>query len=602
MATIIIPTFGGEVPRTTPRLLEQTQAQAAVNCDLSRGALEPLRGPAKVADLAASARTIFKHDTDGWLSWPGVVNVVKSAVSDIAGDAPLGHLLISGDRPYPTQRLAGGSVYRLGLPRPTRAPRVRIGGEAVLKTVRVYGFGADDSSGLPPRYGHEDGLPPLEGSETADVSAFGGISDSPFDDEEGSGTDSGISRSSSYVYTLVRVLAGGVIQQESAPSPPSAVIDVPDGAGVTVYGFEVPDLEDLGVTHIRIYRTAGGEETSEFQFLVELEWPVDSHVDTKHDKDLSGDVLATTTWDAIPDDAQGLVKADNGIYAAFRGNELLLSEPFHPYAFPEAYRITTEDAIVALAHTDNTIIVLTEGRPYLATGTAPESLQITHLPIEQSCVSARSVAMLAGGVIYACPDGLMLFSAGDQSLVTSDTWTREQWQSLNPGSILATVHDGRYVAFFEDTNRGFLFSIGAKDVVRVELPDGWQVRDVYHHSRDDCVYLSVDTPDGSAVFQCEAGEPLPYRWRSKPFFSSVLTCMSAARVEARFRPRGSVNVAVFGPNQSRARMRFTVRNPRTKRLTTTRSEKIWSIEVSGVTPVFEIRMGGGVEEVERGGR
>ncbi|WP_297669735.1 hypothetical protein [uncultured Desulfovibrio sp.] len=601
MATIIIPTFGGEVPRTTPRLLEQTQAQAAVNCDLSRGALEPLRGPAKVADLAASARTIFKHDADGWLFWPSVVSVVKSAVLDIDGEAPLGHLLIPGVRPYPAQYRSAGIVCRLRLPPPATAPIVRIGGEAVLKTVRVYGFGADDSSGLPPRYGHEDGLPPLESSETAYVSAIGGASDTLFGDEE-SGIDSGISRSSSYCYTFVRILAGGIIQQESAPSPASAVIDVPDGDGVTVYGFEAPDLEDLGVTHIRIYRTASGEETSEFQFLVELEWPVDSYVDTKHDKDLSGDVLATTTWDAIPDDAQGIIKADNGIYAAFRGNELLLSEPFHPYAFPEAYRLTMEDAIVALAHTDNTIIVLTEGRPYLATGTAPESLQITHLPIEQSCMSARSVAMLAGGVIYACPDGLMLFSASDQSLITSDTWTREQWQSLNPGSILATVHDGRYVAFFEGTNQGFLFSIGAKDVVRVELPDGWQVRDVYHHSRDDCVYLSVDTPDGSAIFQCEAGEPLAYRWRSKLFFSSVLTCMSAARVEAQFRPRGSVKVAVFGPNQGRARMRCTVRDPRTKRLTTTRSEKVWSIEVSGLTPVFEIRMGGGVEEVERGGQ
>ena len=600
MATIVINTFGGEIPRTAPRLLETTQAQAAVNCDLSRGALEPLRGPAKVADLAASARTIFKHDVDGWLSWPGIVNVVKSAVLDIDGDAPLGHLFITGDREYPTQYLAGGSVYRLGIPRPTKAPLVHIGGEAAIKTVRVYGFGADDSSGLPPRYGYEDGLPPLESSETADVSAIGGISDTLFGDEESSGTDSGISRSSSYVYTLVRKLAGGVIQQESAPSPASEVIDVPDGDGVTVYGFEVPDVEDLGITHIRIYRTASGEETSEFQFLVELEWPVDSYVDTKHDKDLSGDVLATTTWDAIPDDAQGLIKADNGIYAAFRGNELLISEPFHAYAFPEAYRLTMEDPIVALAHTDNTIIVLTEGRPYLATGAEPESLQITHLPIEQSCVSARSVAMLAGGVIYACPDGLMLFSASDQSLITSATWTREQWQALNPSSIMATVHDGRYVAFFEGTNRGFLFSIGAKDVVNVELPDGWQVLDVYHHSRDDCVYLSVDTPEGSAVFQFEAGDPLTYRWRSKLFFTSVLACMSSARIEALYHPRGSVKVAVFGPNPNRPRVRFAVRDPRAKRITTTKSEKLWSIEVSGVTPVFEIRMGNSVEGVERG--
>ncbi|MBO4300905.1 MAG: hypothetical protein J5861_04805, partial [Desulfovibrio sp.] len=100
MPTIIIPTFGGEVPRTTPRLLDQTQAQVAVNCDLQRGCIEPLKTTAKVASLSGVCRTIFKHDVDGWLSWSGRVNVVKSAVIDIDGEAPLGHLLMTGDRSY----------------------------------------------------------------------------------------------------------------------------------------------------------------------------------------------------------------------------------------------------------------------------------------------------------------------------------------------------------------------------------------------------------------------------------------------------------------------------------------------------------------------
>lgn len=125
-------------------------------------------------------------------------------------------------------------------------------------------------------------------------------------------------------------------------------------------------------------------------------------MDTAHDKDVPTDVLQTTLWDRIPDDAQGLIKTDNGIYACFRGNELLVSELFIPYAFPESYRLTVEDRIVALGHVDSTIVILTTGRPYLAQGAAPESLQLLHLPIEQPCLSARSVGHLPGGVVYAC--------------------------------------------------------------------------------------------------------------------------------------------------------------------------------------------------------
>ena len=161
-----------------------------------------------------------------------------------------------------------------------------------------------------------------------------------------------------------------------------------DGDGVTLTGFALPDLEGLTVTHIRLYRTVSGLESSEFHLVVEI--PVEEleaadwqYTDVLHDKDVSTEVLQTSTWDPIPDNARGLIKTDNGIYAAFRGNELLISEPFTPYAFPASYRLTVEDSIVALAHVDNTIVVLTTGRPYLAQGSVPESLALTHLPIEQ---------------------------------------------------------------------------------------------------------------------------------------------------------------------------------------------------------------------------
>lgn len=150
-------------------------------------------------------------------------------------------------------------------------------------------------------------------------------------------------------------------------------------------------------------------------------------------------------------------------------------------------------------------------------------------------------------MIYASPDGLMLMTSNEQTLVTEQTITREQWTALGPEMLMGTVHDGRYVGFFRGTNRGLLFHVGRADITRVELPEGWNVTCLYHHSEDDCVYLGAETPDGAGIWEFEAGEVMPYRWRSKEFFTSALVGMSAARVSGEQRPRNPVFMDIYGP-------------------------------------------------------
>lgn len=717
MPTIIVPTFAGESPKTEPRLLETQQAAMAVNCNLERGALQAMRAPGLVKGISGAAKTIFKHDRDGWLTWDKRISVVKSAVIDADGENPLGQLLITGDRDYPTMYLAGGEVYRLGIPRPTVAPSAKIQADTALADVDAWAFAVDSLDAAPARYGYEGAevraaegtrlsyysaraLPSafsfsvaedatqVRATDSKGATATANLSSAPSGGDSGESTDcSGLSfdrsatleakskqmndtafngrtdwnaeeaaacivdagfdsvedwwekygrdegvcpwdsvscckkagyayyaggafqsiaRSSAYCYTLVQSLAGGVIQYESAPSPASVVIDVPKGDGVVLSGFDIPSLPGLKITHIRIYRTVSGTESSNFRFLAELSLrELDAagrvYVDSLHDRDVSTEILQTSTWDAIPNNAKGLIKTDNGIYAAFRGNELLLSEPFHPYAFPASYALTVEDSIVALAHVDSTIVVLTTGRPYLAQGTAPENLALVHLPIEQACVSALSVATLSGGVMYASPDGLMLFSSNEQGLATSGTFTREQWQALGPDRLMGTVHDGRYVAFFEGTRTGLLFHIGRSDVVRVELPEGWKVQALYHHSEDDALYLSAVTPDGCGIWQFEGGDTLlPYRWRSKDFFTSALCGMAAARVQGAQSARHPVRMEIFGPGGQRARASMRLTGGNTVRSRTTRAERLWSFALSGTADVYEARMGSSVEGVENG--
>lgn len=614
MASIVIPSFSGEVPRTTPRLLENNQAACAINCELERGHLAPLRGPGKAAELAQSSRTIFKHRQDGWLAWSKPVNVVESAIPDGADDTPLGQLFITGDRPYPTQYLAGGHVCRLGLPRPQSAPTAEVVRPLQVKTARCLTWGSYHNVMAPARYGQEEYLNSvnvtwkpvralaagwLDDANSAACNAGATAEIMGWDEEQI--IDCGKERTTAYCYTYVRSLASGVIRQESAPSPPTMLMDVPDGHGVKLSGFTLPDLPEHGITHLRIYRTVSGMQISSFRFVCELAFPCSGYEDTELDRDISAEALQTSTWDPIPDDAKGLIVTEGGIYAAFRGNELLLSEPYHAYAFPADYRLTLADNIVALWHWENTIMILTEGRPYLAAGNEPGQMQLARLPHEQSCVSALSLGHDDGRLLYASPDGLAEMAGVNLALATAQLFTREQWQKLEPANILGAVIDSKYLGFFRNTNCGFILGKDGHGVIRARLPEDMKVLALYHHSRDDCVYLSIDGRDGHGVWQWEAGKELPYLWRSKPFFTSRILSMRAVRIEGEQTPCKLVNVAIYGPDLCRPRQKLKLVNTRSKRIQSMRAEKLWCIELSGTATVYEARLGTGIEELEYGG-
>ncbi|MFI3270819.1 MAG: hypothetical protein R3Y11_01775 [Pseudomonadota bacterium] len=562
MPSLVVSQFAGCVPIVGPRLLESYQASYAENCNIERGTLQAMRKPLLVESLDNKALAIFKHDSDGWLSFGTNVNVVKSAVIDIDGTQPLGQLIITGGD-YPVQYLAGGDTYRLGIPRPTSAPML-----AIVDVERP-------------------------------------------DDEEAAGDDGEIERSTSYCYTFVQKLADDVIQYESAPSPPTDVVDVLHGYVVRVGGFLYPDLEKLEITHVRIYRTVSGTETTEFRYVTELEVTGvaddDIFLDDIYDMDVSSEVLATDTWDAIPDNAQGLIKTDYGIYAAFRGNELLISEPYIPYAFPESYYLTVEDSIVALGHMDGVIAVLTTGRPYLLEGQSPDTYQMMHLPIEQACVSPQSVAMSAGSLIYASPDGLMFFSVSEQSIMTGNIFSREQWQALGPENLMATMLDGRYVGFFKGTNKGLSYDISRGDIVHIVLPDEWLVHGMYHHSEDDCIYLSVQTDfatGGHGVWKFEAGdELLPYVWKSKEFFSPSLVNMSAVRVQREESVEsGVLNDTVIMEVSANTIVKASIplQNGQARRIPITSSARVWSFTLTGTGTVYEARLGTSIGGIEYG--
>jgi hypothetical protein len=161
--------------------------------------------------------------------------------------------------------------------------------------------------------------------------------------------------------------------------------------------------------------------------------------------------LASADWVMPPTDMKGIVMMPNGITAGFRGNEVLFSPPYIPYAWPIAYRQTTDFDVVGMGVTGSMLAVMTKGNPCAFTGIDPSSMSMTKGgAFPWPCVSKRSIAVTAFGVSYAAPQGLVSIGTGGPDLVTKDLYTQEEWLALKPETFNASQYAGRYVTSYED--------------------------------------------------------------------------------------------------------------------------------------------------------
>ena len=247
--------------------------------------------------------------------------------------------------------------------------------------------------------------------------------------------------------------------EESAPSPVSEMLEIDQNDSVTVTLPAPPP--DRHITHWRLYRSNVGSASAAFQFVDEMLITTPSYHDELKGEQL-GEPCPSLTWAEPPvrlNNAspatikppkgpdpylKGAVGMPNGIIAGFIDNFVAFCHPYHVYAWPVEYQITTEFPIVGLGVFGQTLFVGTRGNPYLISGADSASMSAVKLDSEHACVSRRSIASAGNGVIYASPDGLCLATHNGVEVLTSALFSREDWQALNPSSITAIVHEGVY--------------------------------------------------------------------------------------------------------------------------------------------------------------
>ncbi|MDR0273878.1 MAG: hypothetical protein LBI48_00740 [Burkholderiaceae bacterium] len=309
---------------------------------------------------------------------------------------------------------------------------------------------------------------------------------------------------------------------ESAPSPISAMLEVSQYDTVTVQVPKPP--EDRQVLKWRIYRSNVGTQDAAYQFAADALAADGLSLTDQVKGQALGEVCPTFGWAEPPyrmdnassqqvkppkgDDPhlRGLVAMPNGILAGFIDNYVAFCDPYHPYAWPIEYQITTEAPIVGLGVFGQSLFVGTRGHPYVISGADSASMSAVKLPQLLPCVAARSIAGVGEGVIYASHDGLVLVSTAGAQLLTDAYYAREDWLALAPQTIRAIEYEGVYY-FWAGDGVCRALDFRAKKLVTVDLPHATALR------RDELTD-ALFAVRGPHVVRCFAQGRRTGRWKS----------------------------------------------------------------------------------------
>lgn len=483
MARLRIDSFDGEIPRQSDTTLPEKAASRADNVRLYSGELQAFRGSKfTYAPETASIRTIYllrntALEEEVWLTWNSDVDVVRGALADISEF----RIYWTGDGTpkksnwsLASNALLTGDFPRehleMGVPAPTAAPTVAA----------------------------------TTGSSVAAETRF-------------------------YVYTFVSEF--GSVEEESAPSPVSAAVNITASQSVDLSDIEDAPSGDYNITKVRIYRTLPGDQTvGVYAFVKEI---TIGTATTNDDvlPDSLGEALDTIGWVPPPDNLQGLTAMANGMMAGFVGNAVYFSQPYFHHAWPVSYIQTIPDEIVGLGSYGNTLVVMTRGTPWLMTGVDPAAISVDRLTIPEPCVSKRSIASDNSGVMYVSPNGIVSIGAGTRGLITNGLFRRKEWQEYAPDTMVGGVYDGRYFLTFESLRRGNRTMVLSKD----DKPalSFLDIRARAFHTDIEVGELYYLAPLSNDVFQLDSDplSPLIYEWKSKRFFLGQGVSWSAVQVD-----------------------------------------------------------------------
>lgn len=632
MSNIAFSPFGGLVPKTDPLMLPPGGAQTATNCRFTAGVLEAYKLPSlAVAGTIAGAKTIYRFgqstvsDTTYWFQKFGDVNFVKGPV---AADTTERTFFTDGVRPQVTYAaLAIGTPpypsqsTRLGLPPPPVAPSILVGvtypthaETAVAETV-YYVYTYVDALGQesPPSpvssvatvYPAGENITPAVAARAA-VTGVTGVAASAAVPARAAvmGVDSygnSIVLSPATPYIPAVAFVQGVTAVEAVAAVPS--YSTPFPRQDVVVGFSAAPAGDFTISTIRVYRTSTGSSGTDYLLVDEIPAAYSSYTDTKENSEL-GEPCPTMLSSNIPAGALGLLSLPNGIMAAFLGYDVYFSDVYKPYSWPEGYIQTMDYPVVGIGAFGTTVVVLTNGFPYLITGSDPQSMSAEKLTYPYACLSKRSIVSAFGGVLYAAADGLVQISPSGVTVMTESLMTRREWSDYNPASMMFVVWDEKVFIFYEKLG-------GSKGGLILDVAFGLSaIADhataAYTDPVTGSLFLVLSNnsafPNRADILKWDAGAASTFTWKSGKRSTPIPHNFAFGQVLADTYPitvtitaTKSVNSAYVDNTITKT---YTVTDDKPFRLYSGFKARVWEMTITGSGKVFAAYIADSTQELQ----
>lgn len=328
--------------------------------------------------------------------------------------------------------------------------------------------------------------------------------------------------------------------------PPSSLLEITDidnttPGTVTLDNFTEPSADDEhlktvvgpNAPAIRIYRTStDGTGNAEFLLVAEVAvdntgpngtaWASYTYGDVITDANL-GEVCSSIFYDRAIDGLSNLRGHPNGFFVASKGNVLHFSEPFHPYAWPEDYRISIDQEIVALGIFGSTVVAATDGFIYTFSGPHPNSMYKKKESF-QPCLSQRGLVETDDGVLFPSLEGFQQISARGVENVTRDLFKPEDWADYYLNTMHGTWYNKGYYGFYKsgDDFQGYI----KIDFLNNSVTTGVSYHWAGHVALLDGTFRTINAADFTDPTQlyisrwdADPAEYRPYSYRTPLFIS-----------------------------------------------------------------------------------
>lgn len=244
------------------------------------------------------------------------------------------------------------------------------------------------------------------------------------------------------------------------------------------------------------------------------------------------DILTSDDYDAPPEDLQGLTAIQNNILCGFVGNTLYFSEPGLPHAWPTKYAVTLEHNIVGIATISGSTLVVTDGYPYIVSGSDPANGMATaRIDANFPCLNKNSLVTMGYGIVYSTHDGLAVYSpASGPTIITKLLYNNDTWQTaIDPSTVVAEYYGDNY--FASHSTGAFIFEQDAK-VGGFFVNASYTFSASWYDAVAGIVYY-VSGTNGDIYQWDDLTQPsVTQEWKSKVIITKDMINLGAARVVA----------------------------------------------------------------------